>query len=118
MSFFVLLYFNSPPLVSHSAPHPALPTEHRAPHSSSSKSLPHRRSRALPASRATPPGAPCPLPRAPQNTPALPAASRRKNSSIHQSSSWRSPVPALHKRRAPPLLPPPDGPRKSPGLFA
>src|SRR6266404_4597860 len=113
---FCLYLFTLLLLASHSAPHPAHPTTHPAPHSWSSKSLPHRRSHALPASRATPHGAPCPLPRAPQNTPALLAASRRKTSSIHQSSSWRFPVPALHKRRAPPLLPPPAGLRKSPGI--
>src|SRR6266850_3891219 len=117
-SFFVLLFFSSSPLASHSAPHPAHPTTHPAPHWSSSKSLPHRRSHVLPASRATPHGAPCPPPRAPQNTPALPAASPRKNSSIHQSSWWQFPALALHKHRAPPPLPRPAGRRKSPGISA
>jgi len=48
--------------VFHNAPHPAPPKAHPVPHSSSPKSLPHSHPRALPATRAKPPDAPCPLP--------------------------------------------------------
>src|SRR5713226_6998192 len=114
----LLFLFSSSLLAARNARHPAPPTMHRAPHSSSSESLPRLPWRVLPATRATPRDAPCPLPRAPRNTPAPPAASRRKTSSIHRSSSWRSPALAIRKRRVPLPPPPLAGPRKSRGISA
>jgi len=77
-SFFCPLLSNLSPLVSHSA------TASSAPHNASSASLvvfkisSHRRSHALPASRATPPVCLVRFLVHLKNTPALPAASRRK----------------------------------------
>src|SRR5258708_2738163 len=78
----------------------------------------------VPRGRALPPPAPprreppCPLPRHRQIPPPPRAAPRRKTSSTHQSSSWRSPAPAIRKRRVPPPPPPLAGPRKFPGTSA
>src|SRR5260370_8374728 len=91
---------------SRNAPRPAPPTMHRAPHSSSSESVPRLHWRALSATRATRRDPPCPLPRAPRNTPAPPPASRRKTSSIHRPSPSPSPAPAIRTPGWPPPPPP------------
>src|SRR6266478_2719263 len=120
LSFFLSFFFflTSLPLASRSAPHPAPPKAHPGPHSSSSGFLPHRRSRALPTTRAKLLGAPCPLLRVPRSTPAPLAQSRRKTSSTHQSSSSQFPAPAIRRHTARPPLPPLAGPRRSRGTSA
>src|SRR6266550_3862962 len=56
------LFFTCLLPASRNVPHPAPPKAHPVPHSSSPRSLPHSHPRALPAIRAKPPDAPCPLP--------------------------------------------------------